>query len=93
MVGAVIVDPPFYKRAACQGTDPRLFQSDDPADQAAAKAICAACPVRRTCERHARRLGPDLPGIWGGLTEAERREPVKPRPGPPRPADHLTLWE
>lgn len=38
---------------------------------AAAKAVCAACPVRAACLAHA--LACDEPwGIWGGLTSRER---------------------
>lgn len=38
---------------------------------AAARAVCAACPVRRACLAHA--LAHDEPwGMWGGLTTRER---------------------
>ena len=38
---------------------------------AAAKSICAACPVIDTCREHA--LSAREPyGVWGGLTEEER---------------------
>jgi len=38
---------------------------------AAARAVCAACPVRAACLAHA--LAHDEPwGIWGGLTTRER---------------------
>ena len=40
-----------------------------------AKAICAACPVRRDCLAFALRIG-QADGIWGGLTEEERRKPA-----------------
>jgi len=39
---------------------------------AAAKAICVRCPVRDACLRYALATGQG-PGIWGGLTEDERR--------------------
>lgn len=46
-----------------------------------AKKVCALCPVRRECLRHA--LVSDEPyGIWGGLTAAELVDPkseVTPR--------------
>lgn len=38
----------------------------------AAKQICAACPVRRQCLRYALESG-ERYGIWGGMTEEERR--------------------
>ncbi|MEU8510983.1 WhiB family transcriptional regulator [Kitasatospora sp. NPDC048722] len=38
----------------------------------AAKAVCAGCGVRVECRRHA--LAEREPvGVWGGLTEEERR--------------------
>ncbi len=33
--------------------------------------MCAGCPVRRQCLEFAMRTRPH--GIWGGLTEVERR--------------------
>ncbi|MEV7174880.1 WhiB family transcriptional regulator [Streptomyces sp. NPDC093224] len=39
----------------------------------AAKEVCALCPVRAECLRHA--LSVQEPyGVWGGLSEEERRE-------------------
>lgn len=43
----------------------------------AAKAICRRCPVREDCLEYAMSYPHtymSLPGIWGGLTEAERRQ-------------------
>jgi WhiB family transcriptional regulator, redox-sensing transcriptional regulator len=75
--------------AACQDADPDLFfpvsDSGKSLDQvASAKAICAACPVRRPCQAFAVRTG-EAHGIWGGLTEEERRQPVPAQTGE-RPA-------
>ena len=42
------------------------------ARERAAKRVCAACPVRRECLDFALRLREPF-GIWGGLTESERR--------------------
>lgn len=70
-------------RAACRGEDPELFfplGSSGPAALAriaAAKAICARCPVREACLRFALDTGQDY-GIWGGLAEDERRK-LRPR--------------
>ncbi|MFF5446309.1 WhiB family transcriptional regulator [Streptomyces sp. NPDC012888] len=38
----------------------------------AAKEVCALCPVQTECLRHALRVGEPY-GVWGGLTERERR--------------------
>lgn len=37
-----------------------------------AKAICGVCPVKEHCYRHALAIREPF-GIWGGLTEVERR--------------------
>jgi WhiB family transcriptional regulator, redox-sensing transcriptional regulator len=62
--------------AACNDTDPDLFfplsGSGKSLEQAErAKAVCAGCPVRRSCLAFAQRTG-QVHGIWGGLTEEER---------------------
>lgn len=63
--------------AACRDTDPQLFfptGTTGPAAEAIAhaKSICAICPVRRPCLEYALRTQQDN-GIWGGLSEEERR--------------------
>lgn len=63
--------------AACRGEDPELFfpvGSAGPAltQIAEAKEVCARCPVREACLDFALSTGQDY-GIWGGLTENERR--------------------
>lgn len=64
-------------RAACRGMDPELFfpaGESGPmhdAQVAAAKAVCAGCPVRAVCLAEALARIPY--GIAGGLTEQERR--------------------
>ncbi|CAJ62545.1 MULTISPECIES: WhiB family transcriptional regulator [Frankia] len=45
--------------------------------EAAAKAVCAGCRVRRECLRYALRTGERF-GVWGGLTEWERARIGKP---------------
>jgi WhiB family transcriptional regulator, redox-sensing transcriptional regulator len=41
-------------------------------DQASeAKLVCAGCPVRARCLEYALETGQE--GIWGGMTEDERR--------------------
>ena len=37
-----------------------------------AKAICGVCPVRKPCSTHAIDIREPF-GIWGGLTEVDRR--------------------
>ena len=70
-------DDTWRGRAACRGTALGVFfpEEDRPGARssvAAAKAICASCPVADPCREWA--MGhPTEVGIWGGLTEAERR--------------------
>ncbi|MEV7417582.1 WhiB family transcriptional regulator [Streptomyces sp. NPDC089919] len=69
----------WQERAACRnlGTD-RFFhpageRGEDRTDrEEAAKEVCALCPVQVECLRHALRTQEPY-GVWGGLTEAERR--------------------
>jgi WhiB family transcriptional regulator, redox-sensing transcriptional regulator len=67
----------WWTLAACQSADPDLFfpiSGSGPArvQVERAKAVCAGCPVRSDCLRYALAAGP-LQGVWGGLTEEERR--------------------
>jgi WhiB family transcriptional regulator, redox-sensing transcriptional regulator len=70
----------WRSRAACRGDDPELFFPIGSSGRAAleqiaaAKAICIRCPVREACLRFALDTGQDY-GVWGGLTEDERRTP------------------
>lgn len=65
-------------KAACHGADSDVFfpergESADPARQ-----VCARCPVRQPCLVYALDEG-IAHGIWGGLTERERRVLRVPR--------------
>jgi WhiB family transcriptional regulator, redox-sensing transcriptional regulator len=64
-------------QAACRGEDPELFfpigTTGPVLEQIAeAKEVCARCPVRDACLDFALSTGQAY-GIWGGLTEDERR--------------------
>jgi WhiB family redox-sensing transcriptional regulator len=66
--------------ASCRGPESALFfpptyperKEDRDAREARAKAICRECPVRMECLDYAVRIR-EPHGIWGGLTESERR--------------------
>lgn len=65
-------------RAACRDEDPELFFPVSDVGPGAvqterAKAVCARCPVRTRCLSYALDNGLDH-GIFGGMTEHERRE-------------------
>ncbi|MFD8263132.1 WhiB family transcriptional regulator [Streptomyces griseoluteus] len=68
----------WIARAACRSVDPEeLFVEG--AAQNRAKAICTGCPVRTECLAHA--LDERIEhGIWGGMTERERRALLRRRP-------------
>lgn len=64
-------------RALCRDEDPELFfpvGNSGPAllQIEQAKAVCARCPVREQCLEFALATGQDA-GVWGGLSEDERR--------------------
>lgn len=45
---------------------------------AAAKAVCATCPVIKQCREHALKVQEPY-GVWGGLSEDERSEIISHR--------------
>jgi WhiB family transcriptional regulator, redox-sensing transcriptional regulator len=76
----IVEERTWQLRAACRGPESSLFfpptyaerKDERDAREGRAKAICAICPVRPECLEYALRVG-EQHGIWGGLTEAERR--------------------
>ena len=59
--------------ASCQSIDPEVFFPEHQGDHASiAKAICRGCPVRMQCLEFALDARLDH-GVWGGMTENERR--------------------
>jgi WhiB family redox-sensing transcriptional regulator len=58
--------------ARCLGADPRLFYPVSDEDAEPAIEICMLCPVREACLEHAL-VAREREGVWGGLTERERR--------------------
>jgi WhiB family transcriptional regulator, redox-sensing transcriptional regulator len=73
-------DDDWFERAACRGDEASAFypplRPESKAERAAreqvAKTICQACLVRTQCLDHAMR-NDERYGIWGGLTDIERR--------------------
>jgi len=58
--------------ASCRGGDTNLFFPERGASTRRAKAICDACEVKAECLDYAIEMGERF-GIWGGLSERERR--------------------
>ncbi|MCW2606717.1 MAG: wblA [Frankiales bacterium] len=64
--------------SACQDADPdELFVTG--AAQNRAKAVCMGCPVRTECLSDALDNRVEF-GVWGGMTERERRALLRRRP-------------
>ncbi len=59
------------RAAACRGMPPARFYPPPGAQADDALAVCAGCPVRDECDRHAIETGEEH-GIWGGRLETER---------------------
>jgi WhiB family redox-sensing transcriptional regulator len=65
-------DESWRRAALCAETDPEAFFPEKGGSTREAKRVCAGCPVRMQCLEYA--LGNDERfGIWGGLSERERR--------------------
>lgn len=72
-------------QANCLGVDPDLFFPGRGANTREAKAVCRACVVREDCLEYALVNGEKF-GIWGGLSERERRRLRRQRALVKRPA-------
>lgn len=65
-------EPDWQERALCAQTDPEAFFPEKGGSTREAKRICSGCEVRAECLEYA--LAHDERfGIWGGLSERERR--------------------
>ena len=65
-------EPDWQERALCAQTDPEAFFPEKGGSTREAKRICSGCDVRAECLDYA--LAHDERfGIWGGLSERERR--------------------
>src|SRR6266511_158376 len=62
----------WQDEANCLGVDPDLFFPERGASTREAKEVCRACVVRQECLKYALVNGEKF-GIWGGLSERERR--------------------
>lgn len=65
-------DESWQNQANCLGVDPDLFFPERGASTKEAKAVCHACVVREDCLEYALENSEKF-GIWGGLSERERR--------------------
>lgn len=81
MTSEAVVDRSWQLNALCRGNHSYLFfppsaverKEERERRELKAKAICSVCPVKRQCLDFAVHIREPY-GIWGGLTEAERRQ-------------------
>lgn len=70
-----LIDPAelvWQERANCMGVDPDLFFPERGASTREAKEVCRGCVVQFDCLEYALANGEKF-GIWGGMSERERR--------------------
>jgi WhiB family redox-sensing transcriptional regulator len=56
----------------CIGVDPELFFPERGVSTSEPKKVCAGCVVKAECLEYALEAGEKF-GVWGGLSERERR--------------------
>jgi WhiB family transcriptional regulator, redox-sensing transcriptional regulator len=62
----------WQERALCAQTDPEAFFPEKGGSTREAKRVCRSCEVRAECLEYALENDERF-GIWGGLSERERR--------------------
>ncbi|QJD50455.1 WhiB family transcription factor [Mycobacterium phage Chris] len=60
--------------ALCAQSDPEAFFPDKGQSAEPARRICGRCPILDECLDHALAQDGEVFGIWGGLTQRDRRE-------------------
>ncbi len=66
-------DPGWQEMALCAQTDPEAFFPEKGGSTREAKRVCTGCEVRSECLEYALEHDERF-GIWGGLSERERRK-------------------
>lgn len=73
MMGGEPDERHWQERSLCSQTDPEAFFPEKGGSTREAKKVCISCEVRSECLEYA--LAHDERfGIWGGLSERERRK-------------------
>ncbi|MGH2767490.1 MAG: WhiB family transcriptional regulator [Actinomycetota bacterium] len=80
------VDARWQDRSACKGMDPTLFFGPEHAEtvkekrerEETARQVCNVCSVRAECLEYALSAR-EAYGIWGGMTELERKAHLRRR--------------
>ena len=71
-LGEPAEEPDWQERALCAQTDPEAFFPEKGGSTRDAKKICTTCEVKAQCLEYALQNDERF-GIWGGLSERERR--------------------
>lgn len=69
--------PKLPPGALCAEVDPELWFPDVGESARQAKALCQNCPILADCRNEIlalERAGHRQPGVWAGMTRAERRQ-------------------
>lgn len=66
-------EPSWQRQANCMGVEPDLFFPERGSSTREAKEVCRGCVVQEDCLEYALANGEKF-GIWGGLSERERRK-------------------
>jgi len=82
-LNSITEDQSWATRGACVTMDPDGFFVQG-AEQNLAKTTCVACPVKTECLADALDNRIDF-GVWGGMTERERRRLLRRHP-------HVNDW-
>jgi WhiB family redox-sensing transcriptional regulator len=72
-VALMVVRQSWYERAACLEADADSFFPEKGGSSRPAKRVCSACIVRTECLAYALENDERF-GIWGGMSERERRQ-------------------
>ena len=70
----------WQERSLCAQTDPEAFFPEKGGSTREAKKVCVGCEVRAECLEYAL-ANDERFGIWGGLSERERRKLKKSAAG------------
>lgn len=96
--------PEWQQGAVCAQVDPELFYPPKGGGATPAKGICGSCDVRLKCLKYALDNNEEF-GVWGGLSERERRalkkrqvrgasvQPIRLRQRPGLADHHQTIVE
>lgn len=76
LLGSLVPKGSWWGDAICSSTDPDAFYPEKGGSTREAKRICRNCPVRTECLAYAISAG-EPAGVWGGMSERERRRLAK----------------